>query len=176
MRILIIGATGALGQDIIGEALARGQDTAASVRNPARAAFSGAVRVVQGAVLDLLSLTPAVAGRDAVICALRTPSPRRWSTLLEEGTKNRVAAMGEQGVHRLACVTLLGAGSSGANASFFFREVILRVLAPMQPDKEAQERAVRGSTAPRSSRFPKRSASTAGSSPRTSVWSRSRFP
>ena len=145
MRILIVGATGALGRDIVGEALARGKDTGALVRDPARVAFSEAVQVVQGDVLDLSSLTPAVAGRDAVICALGTPSPRRRSTLLEEGTKNLVAAMGEQGVHRLACVTLLGAGSSGANASFFYREVILRALAPMLPDKEAQERAVRGS-------------------------------
>jgi uncharacterized protein YbjT (DUF2867 family) len=29
-----------------------------------------------------------------------------------------------------------------ANAAFFYREVILRVLAPMLPDKEAQEQAV----------------------------------
>lgn len=86
-----------------------------------------------------------MAGRDVVICALGTPSPRRRSTLLEEGTKNLIAAMGEQRVHRLACVTLLGAGSSGATPRFFYREVILRVLAPMLPDKEAQERAVRGS-------------------------------
>jgi uncharacterized protein YbjT (DUF2867 family) len=65
--------------------------------------------------------------------------------LLEQGTKNLVVAMSSEGVRRLACVTLLGTGSSRANASFFYREVILRVLAPMLPDKEAQEQAVRAS-------------------------------
>ncbi len=42
-------------------------------------------------------------------------------------------------------MTLLGAGHSKANASHVYRKMILRVLAPMVPDKEAQERAVRDS-------------------------------
>jgi uncharacterized protein YbjT (DUF2867 family) len=53
--------------------------------------------------------------------------------------------MTEAGVRRLVCVTLLGLGSSRANCSLFYREVILRVLAPIVPDKEAQEQPVRGS-------------------------------
>lgn len=91
------------------------------------------------------SLTAASTGRDAVICTLGTPSSRRRSTLLEHGTSNLVAAMTQQRVRRLVCVTLLGAGTSRANASFFYREAILRVLAPMLPDKQAQEQAVRAS-------------------------------
>jgi uncharacterized protein YbjT (DUF2867 family) len=145
MRILIVGATGGLGQDTVAEALARSHETAALVRNPGRVAFPETVEVVQGDVLDTSSLRPAFCGRDAVICALGTPSPRRRSTLLQEGTKNLVVAMSSEGVRRLVCVTLLGTGSGRANASFFYREVILRVLAPMLPDKEAQEQAVRAS-------------------------------
>lgn len=87
----------------------------------------------------------AVRGREAVICALGTPSPRRPSTLLGEGTTNLVAAMSQERVRRLTCVTLLGAGSSRANTSLLYREVVLRMLAPMVPDKEAQERVVRDS-------------------------------
>lgn len=145
MRSLIVGATGGLGQDIVAQALAHGHETAALVRDPGRAAFSETVEIVAGDVLDPSSLRPAVVGRDAVICALGTPSPRRRSTLLEQGTRNLIAAMSSEGVRRLVCVTLLGTGSSRANASFFYREVILRVLEPMLPDKEAQEQAVRAS-------------------------------
>jgi uncharacterized protein YbjT (DUF2867 family) len=87
----------------------------------------------------------AVRGTDAVICALGTPSPRRPSTLLREGSENLVVAMRQEGCRRLVCVTLLGAGPSGSNASFLYRTVILRVLAPMVPDKEAQEDVVRAS-------------------------------
>jgi uncharacterized protein YbjT (DUF2867 family) len=87
----------------------------------------------------------AVAGSDAVICVLGAPSPRQPSTLLGRGSENLVDAMTEAGVRRLACVTLLALGASRANCSLFYREVILRVLAPMVSDKEAQEKAVRGS-------------------------------
>ena len=145
MRILVVGATGGLGRDVVSEALAGRHETAALVRDPARAALPGEVEIVQGDALDRASLTGPLEGRDAVICALGTPSPRRRSTLLEDGTRNLVAAMAEVGVRRLACVTLLGVGSSRANASLFYRAVILRVLAPMVPDKERQEQVVRGS-------------------------------
>ena len=143
MRIVVVGATGGLGRDVVAEALAGGHETTALVRDPARAALPGEVEIARGDVLDRASLTGPLEGQDAVICALGTPSPRRRSTLLEQGTANLVAAMGKAGVRRLACVTLLGVGSSGSNASLFYREVVLRGLAPMVPDKERQEQVVR---------------------------------
>lgn len=54
-------------------------------------------------------------------------------------------AMDQAGVRRLVCVTLLGTGTSRANASLIYRQVILRALAPMLPDKQAQEGVVRSS-------------------------------
>lgn len=145
MRILVVGATGALGRDVVTEAVARDHSVAALVRDSARASLPAEVERVEGDVLQVPSLTAAVQGREAVICALGTPSPRRPSTLLDEGTKNLVAAMTQEPMQRLICVTLLGAGSGRANASLLYRGVVLRLLAPMVPDKEAQERAVRDS-------------------------------
>lgn len=144
-RLLIIGATGGLGCDVVADALRRGLEVAALVRNPTRAALPDPVELVQGDVLDPASVGLAVTGRDAAICALGTPSPRQRSTLLADGTANLIGGMGEQGVRRLVCVTLLGCGSSRANCSHVYRSVILRVLTPMMPDKEAQEQAVRAS-------------------------------
>jgi putative NADH-flavin reductase len=128
VNILIVGATGGLGRDVVAESLARGHQTAAVVRDPSRAALPEAVQIAQGDVLDRSSLRSAVAGRDAVICALGTPSPRRPSTLLGRGSENLVEAMTAVGVRRLACVTLLGLGSSRSNCSLFYGGVILRVL------------------------------------------------
>jgi uncharacterized protein YbjT (DUF2867 family) len=145
VNVLVVGATGALGREVVAESLARGYQTAALARAPSVAALPQGVQIVEGDVLDRSSLTAAVPGRDAVICALGTPSPRRASTLLGRGSENLVEAMAAAGVRRLACVTLLGLGASRANCSLFYREVILRVLAPMVSDKEAQEQAVRGS-------------------------------
>lgn len=146
MKILVVGATGALGRDIMAAALSAGHETAALVRDPGRtAALPAGARVIQGDVLQIQSLVTAVSGTDAVICALGTPSPRRPSTLLRDGTQNLVKAMRQEGPRRLVCVTLLGAGPSRDSASFVYRAVILRALAPMVPDKDAQEEAVRAS-------------------------------
>jgi hypothetical protein len=93
------------------------------------------VRTVQGDVLKPASLDAAVEGRDAVICVLGTPSPRRASSLLEDGTRNLIEAMKRARVPRLVCVTLLGTADSKRNASPLYRSVIVRALAPMVPDK-----------------------------------------
>lgn len=145
MRLLIVGATGGLGRATVAEAVRRGHDVSALVRDPAAADLPEPVLKVHGDVLDPASLEAAVTGRDAVICVLGTPSPRRPSTLLGDGTGNLVAAMKSAGVRQLVCVTLLGTAESKRNASPFYRHVILRVLAPMLPDKENQERVVRES-------------------------------
>src|SRR5262249_10843353 len=145
MRLLIVGATGGLGRATVAEAVRRGHDVSALVRDPAAADLPEPVLKVHGDVLDPASLVAAGTGRDAVICALGAPSPRRPSTLLGDGTGNLVAAMRSAGVRRLVCVTLLGTADSKRNASLFYRHVILRVLAPMLPDKEKQEQVVRES-------------------------------
>lgn len=145
MKLLIVGATGGLGRVTVDEAIRQGHDVSALVRDPAASGLPEPVQLARGDILAPATLPAAVAGRDAVICLLGTPSPRQPSTLLGDGTGNLVAAMTSAGVSRLVCVTLLGTGESKRNASPFYRQVILRVLAPMVPDKEAQERVVQGS-------------------------------
>jgi uncharacterized protein YbjT (DUF2867 family) len=145
MRLLVVGATGSLGRLALAEAISRGHDVAALVRDPARANLPKPVVKVRGDVLNPASIDPAVEGRDAVVCALGTPSPRQASSLLEDGTRNLVEAMKRATVSRLVCVTLLGTADSKRNASPLYRYVILRALAPMMPDKENQERVVRDS-------------------------------
>ena len=145
MKLLVVGATGGLGRDAVANALAHGRATAALVRDPARAALPSEVELVTGDVLERDSLGPAVARREAIICALGSPSPRKPSTLLRDGTANLIAAMTEHDVRRLVCVTLLGTGASRSNCSLIYRGLILRVLAPMMSDKQGQEQAVRES-------------------------------
>jgi uncharacterized protein YbjT (DUF2867 family) len=93
MRVLVVGATGALGRDVVAAALEERHDVAALLRNRSRADFPADVETVEGDVLDVASVTAAVRTRDAVICALGAPRRRRPSTLLRDGTENLVAAM-----------------------------------------------------------------------------------
>jgi putative NADH-flavin reductase len=72
LRILVVGATGGLGRDIVAEALAVGHETAALVRDPVRATVPQAIEIV----LDPSLLTAALRERDALI------DPRgRWGRL-----------------------------------------------------------------------------------------------
>jgi NAD(P)-dependent dehydrogenase (short-subunit alcohol dehydrogenase family) len=98
LKILAIGATGGLGRDVVDAAIVGGHKAAALVRDPTRAALPETVEVVRGDVLNPASLTAALDARDAVICALGTPSPLRRSTLLEEGTADLVGAMSRTAV------------------------------------------------------------------------------
>ncbi len=71
-RIMVLGATGKTGTQIVRQALESGHDVAALVRDPARLAINDPkLKVVTGDVLDAASVERGLAGGyDAVISAL----------------------------------------------------------------------------------------------------------
>ena len=148
MKLLIIGATGGLGRDLVRRAPERGHEATALTRDASRVlGRDEGLRVVEGDALDPESVHSAVQGQDAVVSALGTPNPRRPSTLLTKGTKNVVKAMERNGVKRLVCVTILDTGDSGRrHGSLFYRLFVLGFFVrPMLEDKERQEEAIRRS-------------------------------
>jgi len=71
MKLLIFGATGGTGRQLVDQALAQGHEVTAFVRNPAKLAMQHEkLKVVQGNVMDCHSVGAAVAGQDAVFSAL----------------------------------------------------------------------------------------------------------
>ena len=56
MTILVTGATGNVGHQVIEHLVKRGADVRALVRDPSKAAFPAGVSVVQGDFLDIDSL------------------------------------------------------------------------------------------------------------------------
>ncbi|WP_327412253.1 NAD(P)-dependent oxidoreductase [Streptomyces sp. NBC_01233] len=82
-KIALFGATGTIGTQVLREALRRGHEFTAVVRDPAKLADpgGGATAVVRGDVLDPASVAGAVAGHDVVISAFG-PGPGDPSTLL----------------------------------------------------------------------------------------------
>jgi uncharacterized protein YbjT (DUF2867 family) len=56
MTILVTGATGTVGRQIIEQLVKRGADVCALVRDPAKANLPAGVNVVQGDLLDVDSL------------------------------------------------------------------------------------------------------------------------
>lgn len=70
MKIVVFGANGRVGQRIVSEALGRGHEVTAAVRDPG--AFSGdrRARVVAADVIEPASVAAAAAGHDAAVSAV----------------------------------------------------------------------------------------------------------
>ena len=148
MKLLIIGATGATGRELVSQAITQGHEVTALVRNAAKAAFAPPAKMVVGDALDVISLKNALAGQEAVINSLGSAAsgPFKEMTLLSEGTRNLVAAMQARGVNRLVCITGVGAGESKGHGPWYYNWLIQPLmLRGVYHDKTRQEGIVRGS-------------------------------
>jgi uncharacterized protein YbjT (DUF2867 family) len=149
MKVLVIGATGNLGGEVMRQALAAGHEVTALARNPAAIETEGdSLRVTHGDVRDPDSVERAVEGQDAVISCVGTKD-RKDAVLRTEGIRNTIAAMGEHGVRRLIVFSAFGAGESAEGlkrSSFVFGRIIQPLLlkAPFE-DMTRMEAAVRAS-------------------------------
>ncbi|MFT3875240.1 MAG: NAD(P)H-binding protein [Propioniciclava sp.] len=151
LKVLLIGSTGPMGRAVLRRADPARVALRAFARTPAAltsdATLPRDIDVVQGDVRDRASIERALAGVDAVICVLGSmPFQKASQGLLEEGTRNLLAAMAQTGCPRLVVVTGMGAGSSRGHGpgfyEWFLRPVILRSV---YQDKERQEKLVQES-------------------------------
>lgn len=147
MRVLIVGGTGGTGRALVTQALTRGHDVTALVRDVAKLALRHEnLRVVEGDVLDAAAVDSAVAGQEAVISALGHKRFMIPTRILSDGTRHLLAAMQRHGVRRYIGMTALGVGDSwwrmGLSYTLFVTPVILQFYFW---DKLRQERLVRAS-------------------------------
>jgi putative NADH-flavin reductase len=102
MKLAILGATGATGTCLTEQALAAGHEVTAIVRNPARLAVPAhrRLRTVTADVMDPASITPAIAGADAVISAVG-PRGTGPTTVIQDSVRSIIQAMRKTGTSRL---------------------------------------------------------------------------
>jgi len=146
MKILVIGATGPTGTEIVKQALERGHQVTVAVRRPDGASFPAGVRVVKADVMDAASLANAAEGQQAVLSSLGSKIDRKPTTLFSQGTRNILAAMQLSEIRRLLCVTGIGAGDSKGHGGFLYDRIIQPLLLDeIYKDKTRQEEIVRQS-------------------------------
>lgn len=108
MKLALIGATGTIGQRILHEALNRGHQVTAIVRNSSRLTKQNPnLRVVTADIFNPESVAQAVAGQDAVISAYGAPHGQ--DQLLVDVARSLIQGVKQAGVPRLLVVG--GAGS-----------------------------------------------------------------
>ncbi|BAG19709.1 MULTISPECIES: NAD(P)-dependent oxidoreductase [Streptomyces] len=146
MRITVFGATGGVGQEIVGQALAAGHEVTAVVRDPDRlperldrAALAAVVRLD-----DPAAVRAAVAGRDAVLSGLGSRG-RRADGVAERLTGRILTAMEAEGVRRLVVVSAVPVGPEPAGDRLVDRlalKVVGAVLADVYADLARMEAAL----------------------------------
>jgi uncharacterized protein YbjT (DUF2867 family) len=148
MKILVIGATGGTGRQIVREAAAKGHSIVALVRSKAKANDLADAQLVEGDARDEGALFRALEGCSGVISSLGTSlSPFKEVTLLSSAARALVKAMDRQKVRRLVCITGMGAGDSAGHGGFVFDKLFFPLLlAKVYQDKDRQEEIIRSST------------------------------
>jgi len=144
-RVLVLGATGPTGRQVVDQALQAGHQVTAFVRDPSKLQ-DPRVRVVTG---DVTAAGPALAdamrGQDAVISALGIGQSFAPHGLMEHAMPRIVAAMEESGVRRLILVSAFGVGDTFADVPILPRIFIRTLLARVYADKEAGEKVLKQS-------------------------------
>src|SRR5436190_147549 len=100
MRLLVFGATGGTGRELVRQGLERGHEVTAYVRRPEALSPQDRLRVVGGEVTRD-DLGDAFSGQDAVVSALGRGQKLRSEDLVSRSAARIVAAMVRGGVRRL---------------------------------------------------------------------------
>lgn len=102
MRIVVFGANGRTGRQLIGQALDGGHEVVAVTRHPEQMPSRDRLAVLGGDVTDPAAVHAAVVGGDAVLSVLGAPYSRKPINVYSSGTASIMAAMTQHGVRRLA--------------------------------------------------------------------------
>ena len=128
MKILLLGANGAVGQLVLDELLKANHEVKALVRNVfAMQKKHPRLTVLQGEPTNAADLEKVLAGQDAVLSTLGARTNKR-TTLRTDVARNLVAGMEKHGVRKLVWLDAAGVGSSKEfvrRSSFFFGRIII---------------------------------------------------
>lgn len=149
MKLLVIGAAGGTGREIVKQARAAGHEVTALVRKDPGSdeAFSG-VKLVVGSATDPDVMRQAVSGQDVVADSIGSSmsGPFQQVHLFSESTKVLLAAMQAENVRRLICITGMGAGDSRGHGGFLYDHLIQpMLLRGVYEDKDRQEELIQES-------------------------------
>jgi len=146
MNILVFGATGATGQQVVKQALRRGHRVTAFVRRPEALETADNVRIVVGdATRDKSKIAEAMSGQELVISALGRRNSFRSDHLISRSMEAIVPSMKQAGVSRMILMSSFGVGESLRDAPIIPGIMFRVLLKDIFADKESAERELRAS-------------------------------
>jgi putative NADH-flavin reductase len=153
MKIVIFGASGYSGKEILTQALAQNHQVTALTRSAKSVSIVHKnLTIVEGNVLDAATVRAVLQGQDAVIQCLGIggKGDGKPTTFISDATKIIVAEMEKTQVKRLIAMSNVGAGNSRAFQPWVFNKIILPYfmnwLKVIIDDKNIMEPAIMNSS------------------------------
>lgn len=149
MNLLIFGATGGTGRELVKQALEKNHSVTAFARNPYAITHKHSnLRIIQGDVMNPASVEHSMKGHDVVLSSIGSPA-NKIGTIRSEGTQNIIRAMGKKGLRRFVCQTSLGYADSKQlldQTPLYFKYLIVPFLLKKGfADHNTQEQYIRQS-------------------------------
>jgi putative NADH-flavin reductase len=149
MKIIVFGASGATGVELVRQGQERGHVVTGFVRNAKTASALDGVRVIEGDARDAAAVGSAIAGQDAVLAALGSRSLGK-SDLLQQSSANIIAAMQRHDVRRLIILGAAGALRDATANQTPMGRIVLKLLMQtllrnVARDQAAQESQIEAS-------------------------------
>jgi putative NADH-flavin reductase len=148
LHVLVIGATGGIGQETLKSALSDGLKVRAFSRSSDQIQISNPkLEIYSGNALHSEEITEALDGIDVVIQALGVKINELFKpiNIFSESTKILISAMEHKGIKRLITVTGFGAGDSRKAISCLQQLPFQFLLGRAYADKDIQERIIKES-------------------------------
>src|SRR5260221_11955395 len=103
MKIVIFGAAGGTGRDVVEQALAKGHEVTAFDRHPEALTIEHPkLKIFQGDIFNEAQVDDAIKEQDAVICVLGV-KPTTTIPVCSVGTQHTIDAIQKTGVNRFIC-------------------------------------------------------------------------
>jgi putative NADH-flavin reductase len=158
MKLVVLGASGRIGTEVVRQAVAAGHAVTAVVREgstlqvplpelrlvAARAGVAGGLtEVVTADVMDPASIGPVLESHDAVLSALG-PRPKGPSDILTSSARSTLQALEDSGVRRYVVVSVAGihTGNDGPVTKYVVKPLIQRLLRESFADARRMEELI----------------------------------
>ncbi len=145
MKVLVFGATGKTGGLVVDRALEKGHEVSVLVRDKSKYGRQG-VHVFSGSATNPGDVLKAIEGQEAVIDTIGGTTPYKSTTLETDAAKAAISALKSVGGRRLIVVSMLGIGTSRAQAPWWYKFLLMPTfLRGSTRDKTNMEQAVAAS-------------------------------
>ena len=147
MRIVVLGATGGTGREVVRQALDSGQEVVAFVRRPEAMEPRDGLTTIRGTLDDVAGMTEALTGADVLICCVGPRDPMEFirGTVVQRAMRSAIPAMRAAGVDRLVLMSAIGAGDTAPITPASMGVPARTVMRAVYADKDKAESAVAGS-------------------------------